>query len=206
VARLTAEATRDGKTYIPHRREQTMHATITAHNSRRYVKRIINGLAVSTLLLAGAALAEVFDAKVYPGTMCHQRGVLPRDSTVRYENKGTIVNVGLEPVSIICPMVRDHPDLKPRYATIVVYDAHNEVDPTCSVRVIRPDGTVSASMPPDNDPNREMPPVGVKVFLFREFTNAPAEHDAYFARCDNIPGNFLGEMSGIFTYSLTEYN
>jgi hypothetical protein len=137
--------------------------------------------------------------------MCHQRGVQVGESTARYDNRGTILNYGAEPVSIICPIVRDHTDRRPLSATIVVHDLHSEVDPTCSVRVIRPDGTVSASMPLLNDPNIEQ--AGVKVFEFGEFSSAPPADDAYFARCDSIPGNpgnFSDGWSGIFSYSLTE--
>jgi hypothetical protein len=179
-----------------------MHATITSRSYRWYSRKIINGLLVSALLLAGAAVAEASDKKVYPGATCHQRGVLVGDSNVRYESSGTILNYGTVPVSIICPMVRDHTDRRPLAATIVVLDSHNGVTPTCSVRVLRPDGTVSASMPLINDPN--VVQVGVKVFEFGGFSSVPPEDDAYFARCDSVPGHFNGALSGIFSYWLRE--
>jgi hypothetical protein len=183
------------------RRELTMHTTVLPHAARWFARRLVWGLAGLALLLAGASGADAGDMKVFPATMCVQEG---STSTIVRSGEGRVLNYSSSPVTVICPIVRDHTTAKWYSVAVVVADRSTAADVSCTAVSAQHDGLYGGF----NPETKRTTGADFDWWVSRTLVFGPPSQErdngTYFVRC-TIPGTQQGwDPSGVYSYHIDE--
>jgi hypothetical protein len=178
-----------------------MLATITSPNYRRSARHLVSGLAALAMFLAGTSGAAAGDTKVFPATLCVQEG---STNTVVRTGEGRVLNYSSSPVTVICPIVRDHTTAKWYSVAVVVADRSTAADVSCTAVSAQHDGLYGGF----NPETKKTTGADFDWWVSQTLAFAPQSQErdngTYFVRC-TIPGKQPGwDPSGIYSYRIDE--